>query len=53
MQGIKQQTALERVREDQSDDSSDSGQTIDSSSSGSDEDSYARKINKPLKKKVS
>lgn len=53
LQGIKQQTALERVREDQSDESSDSGQTSDSSSSGSDEDSYARKINKPLKKKVS
>jgi hypothetical protein len=45
---------LERVREDQpSDESSASEQESCSSSSGSDEDSYARKINKPLRKKVS
>lgn len=53
VQGIKNQTTLERVGEQESDESSQSEQESESSSSGSDEDSYARKINKPLKKKVS
>jgi hypothetical protein len=41
------------VGEQDSDESSQSEQESQSSSSGSDEDAYARKINKPLRKKVS